>query len=272
MKSRSTLAAPERPTSGTVTVNGTTLYYERRGNGAPLLLVHGAGEDAGMLADQAAGFAAVGYDVVTYDRRGTGASGREDWPEAGAAQHADDAHALLGALDLGPTTVVGLSSGGVIGLSLAERHPETVARLIAWEPPAVGVVFGGAAMTAEVMAPIEAHLAEHPGDYIGAQAILLTYVLGFPVTTDDPAFEPARRNAESMIRDDPTITLQPFDAGSFVGRDITLAIGDQPNGIVAAASDSLQALGDLKLVQVAARHNVYFEDPRVLAGIVGEPR
>ncbi len=256
-------------TSGTVAANGTTLYYERRGSGSPLLLIHGAGEDARMLAGQAAGFAAVGYDVITYDRRGTGSSGREDWPGTGAGQHADDADALLNVLGVERATVVGLSVGGVIGLALAKRHPETVERLIAWEPPAVGVVPGGAAMTAEVMAPIEAHLAEHPGDLIGAQAILLTYVLGFPVTADDPAFESARRNAESMVRDDPAITLEPFDAGSFADRDITIAIGDQPNSMVSAASKSLLALGDLEFVQVVAGHEVYLEDPSVLVGIVG---
>ena len=48
-----------------------------------------------MLAGQAESLAAAGYEVVTYDRRGTGRSGREDWPGGGAAQHADDAAALI---------------------------------------------------------------------------------------------------------------------------------------------------------------------------------
>ena len=48
-----------------------------------------------MLAGQADALAAAGYEVVTYDRRGTGRSGRDDWPGRGAGQHADDAAALL---------------------------------------------------------------------------------------------------------------------------------------------------------------------------------
>ena len=65
-----------------VDVNGTTLHVERRGAGAPVLLIHGGGEDASMLAGQAASLADAGYEVATYDRRGTGRSGREDWPGA----------------------------------------------------------------------------------------------------------------------------------------------------------------------------------------------
>ena len=56
------------------------------------------------------------------------------------------------------------------------------------------------------MAPVEDHLAAHPGDFVGAQAILLSAVVGFPVTADDPAFAAARANAEPFVRDEPTIT------------------------------------------------------------------
>src|SRR3712207_5024887 len=76
--------------TSTVAVAGTTLHVEQRGEGPPLLLVHGAGEDAAMLAGQADALAVAGYRVITYDRRGTGRSGREDWPGRGADQHADD--------------------------------------------------------------------------------------------------------------------------------------------------------------------------------------
>jgi hypothetical protein len=46
-------------------------------------------------------------------------------------------------------------------------------------------------------------VARGPCDFVGAQAILLSVVVGFPVTVDDPAFEAARANAEAMIRDEP---------------------------------------------------------------------
>ncbi len=193
-----------------ISIAGTALAVQRRGTGIPLLLVHGGGEDADMLATQADNLAGSGFEVITYDRRGTGRSGREEWPGGGADQHADDAAGLLRALALGPATVVGVSSGGVIALALAARHPELVERVVAWEPPAAGVVPNGDAIADEMMAPVRAHLDDHPGDFVGAQAILLSAILGFPVAANDPAFAAARGNAEPMVLDEPTITLKRF--------------------------------------------------------------
>ncbi len=190
----------------TVAVNGTTLYTERRGEGLPLLLIHGGGEDADMLGHQADGLVAAGYDVVSYDRRGTRRSGRENWPGGGADQHADDAAGLIRELGWTVPTVVGVSSGGVVALALAGHHPKSVGSIVAWEPPAVGIIDGGVEATAAIVAPVHAHLASHPDDFAGAQAILLSTVLGFPVSVDDPAFASARVNAEPFVRDEPAIT------------------------------------------------------------------
>ena len=201
----------------TVAANGTTLRVERRGAGDPLLLVHGGGEDAAMLAGQAADLAGVGYEVVTYDRRGTGGSGREHWPGDGADQHADDAAALIAELGWDDPTVVGVSSGGVIALDLVARHPDAVGPVVAWEPPAAGAIPGGAEASAAIMAPVDAHLAVHPGDFVGAQAVLLSAVIGAPVAVDDPAFAAARANAEPFIRDEPTIASSALDAAALGG-------------------------------------------------------
>src|SRR5688572_27539410 len=76
-------APPPTTAAGSIAANGTTLHVARHGDGEPLLLVHGGGEDAAMLGAQAESLTAAGYDVITYDRRGTGRSGREDWPGGG---------------------------------------------------------------------------------------------------------------------------------------------------------------------------------------------
>lgn len=265
---------PESPdvTTATAAVNGTSLHYERRGAGMPVLLIHGGGEDSSMLVAQAEALADAGYDVITYDRRGTGESGREDWPGNGPDQHADDAAALLLALGAAPATVVGLSSGGVVALELAAQHPDAVSRVIAWEVPAAGVVPGGAEFSAQLMEPVTAHLAEHPGDYVGAQAILLSFVLGFDVSVDDPAFAAARLNAEAMVRDDPTIVLEPFVADDLAGRDLVLAVGDEPNELVAGASAVLAELAGITVTRAAGPHEVYLSDPSVLVELVGSMR
>jgi pimeloyl-ACP methyl ester carboxylesterase len=255
-------------TTTTTMVNGTALHVERRGAGVPLLLIHGGGEDASTLAGQATSLAAAGYDVVTYDRRGTGRSGHEEWPGRGADQHADDAAALIQRLGWRDPTVVGVSSGGVIALDLAARHPDVVGRVIAWEPPAAGVVTGGADITASIMAPVDGHLAAHPGDFIGAQAILLAAVIGAPVSVDDPAFAATRANAEPFVRDEPAITISPLDQQALATADVTLGVGSSPNELVAAAVDVLAGWTGRTPVQVAADHEVYLTDPEVLTGIV----
>ncbi len=257
--------------SDDIEVNGTTLHVERRGSGDPLLLIHGASEDAAMLAPQADALATAGYEVITYDRRGTGRSGREDWPGGGAAQHAADAAALLEHLDVAPATIVGFSSGGVIALTMAAHHDERVDRVVAWEPPAAGVLPGGAEATAAIMAPVDAHLATNPGDFAGAQAILLTAILGFPVSTDDPAFAAARANAESTVRDDPAIVLAPFTADQLSGRDITVVVGSEPNELIAAAAAVLADLTGTPTSVASGLHEVYLFDPTVLVDVVRQP-
>jgi pimeloyl-ACP methyl ester carboxylesterase len=253
----------------TVRVRNTDLHVVERGAGPPLLLIHGAGEDSSMFGPQAETLAAAGFRVISYDRRGTGRSGRDDWPGRGANQHADDAGALLGKLDAAPAVVLGVSSGGVIALALADRHPEVIDRLVAWEPPAMGVLPDGRAISDAMLAPIEAHLAEHPGDFVGAQAILLSAILGFPVSVDDPAFAAVRANAEPMIRDDPRITVRPFRPNDLAGVDVTIAVGVDAIGPIAAATEELARLTGRPRVVVDADHEVYFTDPRVLAEVVG---
>lgn len=256
------------PSSTTVSVRDTTLGVDVRGSGRPLLLIHGGGEDASMVAAQAESLADAGFRVVAYDRRGTGRSGREDWPGGGAAQHADDAAALIRELGLGPTTVVGVSSGGVVALALATRHPEVVEHVVAWEPPALGVAPGAGIAQRALMAPARRYLARHPDDYIGAQAILLRLILGVPVATDDPAFAATRNNAEAMIRDEPGIPVYRFRRSDLAGSDVTIATGPSPIAPIRVAAARISRWTGREIVRVDADHEVYLSDPDVLTGIV----
>ena len=141
--------------------------YRTIGDGPPLLLIHGAAEDVQMLEPQANAFARSGRRVAWYDRRGTGEAPRADWPSGGVAQHADDAAAIVRALG-GTAQVMGFSSGGVVAMALAGRHPDLDVDVIAWEPAAITALEGGLEIHSEIMKPIEAHLDEHPDDWTGA--------------------------------------------------------------------------------------------------------
>jgi pimeloyl-ACP methyl ester carboxylesterase len=112
-------------------VNGAVLYYEERGSGPPLLLVHGTGTYADIWSPVLDGLARA-YRVIAYDRRGFARSSPA--PSGGLAEHARDAAALLNALGASPATVVGWSGGGVFALDLAASFPDCVAALVLAEP------------------------------------------------------------------------------------------------------------------------------------------
>jgi pimeloyl-ACP methyl ester carboxylesterase len=118
----------------TVDVNGTTLYYEIRGGGPPVLLIMGATGDGGHF-DALAAQLSDEFMVVSYDRRGNGRSPvPPNWRTTSPEEQADDAAALLSALGTGPAVVFGTSGGGTFALCLMIRHPGCVRGAILHEP------------------------------------------------------------------------------------------------------------------------------------------
>ena len=255
------------PRSGVVEANGTVFFVERRGQGLSLLLIHGAGQDAGMLGALAQALAMAGFQVLVYDRRGTGHSGRDAWPGGGVDQHVEDAAALIRLFSFAPAVLVGVDSGGIIAFKLAEQYPECVLHAVVWEPPVAGVTSNGRESLAQLFLPMTAHLAEHPQDYIGAQAILLSAATGAPVSIDDPDFARVRVNAEAMVRDEPEIASTTFTE-VLRSRPVTVATGDEPSELVRTGAAELARLSEKPVHRVAGRGDVYLTDPCVLADLV----
>ena len=111
----------------TAQVNGIRLYYERYGEGEPLVMLHGNGGSIEALRFQI-GFFRSRRMVIAIDSRGHGRS--EMGPDRLTfEQMADDVAALLQRLHCGPADVFGWSDGGIIALVLARRHPGVVRRL-----------------------------------------------------------------------------------------------------------------------------------------------
>ncbi len=111
---------------------GRELFYEERGNGVPILLIHPAGGTAstwGAVADDLARFGRV----IVYDRRGYGRFGGE--PVHSIPEHTADAASILDALQATPAVVVGISVGATIAIDLALRRPDVVRTIIAYESP-----------------------------------------------------------------------------------------------------------------------------------------
>ena len=94
-----------------------SLYYEERGQGIPLVLLHGNGEDGTYFVHQMAYFS-TSYRVIAVDTRGHGKSPR------GSAPFTIDQRSIDRAV------VLGFSDGANIAMKFALRFPERVRALI----------------------------------------------------------------------------------------------------------------------------------------------
>lgn len=117
---------------GFIKARGCNLYYEEKGAGRPILLIHPAGATASMWGAVAGDLAGVGR-VIAYDRRGYSRS--EGATARSASEHAVDAIAILEALQAAPAVAVGTSAGATIALDLAVRRPDLVRTVVAHESP-----------------------------------------------------------------------------------------------------------------------------------------
>lgn len=127
-------------TAGTARGSGTDLYYERRGDGQPLLLVVGGGGDHGYY-DGLAENLADEFTVLTYDRRGNSRSVLHGSPRPLVMrEQSADALAVLDANDLEAALMFGNSGGASVVLDLAARHPGRVNAAVVHEPPVPAVL------------------------------------------------------------------------------------------------------------------------------------
>ncbi len=89
----------------------TELYYESYGQGRPVVLIHGWPLSGRMWEGQIDALRHAGYQVVSYDRRGFGQSGKTA-TGYNYDVFASDLKDLLEALNLTDVTLVGFSMGG----------------------------------------------------------------------------------------------------------------------------------------------------------------
>ena len=101
-----------------VTHNGIQLYYDVKGNGRPLILLHGNGEDH-TIFEEAAEVLSQQYRCYLVDSRGHGQS--TPVSELHYQEMADDMIAFMEKLDLKDVVFYGFSDGGIIGLLAAMR-------------------------------------------------------------------------------------------------------------------------------------------------------
>ena len=186
----------------TLDVPGARLSYQVTGDGPLVVFIPGAGgEGAGF--QPIAQHLAASHRVLTYDRRGFGASvldGAQDY-SVRLQTDAEDVARLIRHEGGGRARVFGSSSGAIVALQLLSDRPEVVETLLAHEPPAVRRL---------PEADAEAHLAADRKMYetyraSGMQAALGPFLMQVMSASDREVL------AQNAHRGDPAQTARNFD-------------------------------------------------------------
>lgn len=111
--------------------DGTTIAFDRLGQGPVVILVSGGSVDRSSLA-ALADLLAQHFTVFNYDRRGRGPSG--DTPPYAVEREVEDIDAVVEAAG-GSAYLFGSSSGAALALEAARQLPNRITKLALWEPP-----------------------------------------------------------------------------------------------------------------------------------------
>jgi pimeloyl-ACP methyl ester carboxylesterase len=163
----------QQPDMKRAPVPGGELEYEIRGEGEPVLLIHGSFISGAFLPLMNEPVL-EGYRLIRYHRRGYSGSTKPEGPFS-IEDQAADALALLRHLNVEKAHIVGHSYGGAIALQLALDAPEVVGSLALLEPALMNVP-SGAEFAQETMEPAMARYAA--GDSVGAVDHFLRGVSG----------------------------------------------------------------------------------------------
>jgi pimeloyl-ACP methyl ester carboxylesterase len=109
-------------------IGALEIWTEQRGAGSDVLLIGGLGDTVEAWQFQLDGLADR-YRLTAFDNRGAGRTLLPDGPLS-AATLAEDAEALLRALEISGAHVAGFSMGSAVAQELALRHPELVRSLV----------------------------------------------------------------------------------------------------------------------------------------------
>jgi pimeloyl-ACP methyl ester carboxylesterase len=151
--------------------DGTTIGFDRLGEGPPVVLVCGGSVD--RMADAAiAQELASDFTVFNYDRRGRGDSG--DTPPYAIEREVEDVDAVIGAAG-GSAFLWGSSSGAVLAM-IAAAGGVPATKLALWEPPFI--LDENARPPADQVEQYERMIAE--GRRSDAAEYFMTRVVGMP--------------------------------------------------------------------------------------------
>lgn len=251
----------------TAAIRDTTIYYEQSGEGPDLIFIHGMCGDAQVWAGQV-GLLGDRFWCTTYDRRGHSRSPRGDAPESDGT-HADDAAALIEALELDPI-VVASSGGARIAVELLRRRPDLVGGAVLSEPPLFSAApEAGALLRSELAAGVPAAAETSPEAAVDA---FFSFVCpGLWAGIDETARERYRANAPAMMAefDAPPNHVSADDLEAIQVPVLVLNGSDTHPAFRAIADVLEERLPDVRRVVVdGSGHVTYAEQPEQFATAV----
>jgi pimeloyl-ACP methyl ester carboxylesterase len=213
-------------------------------DGRPPLFMIGQPMDAGGFTTLASHF--PDRTVITYDPRGLGRSIRKDGRVDNAPTvQADDVHAVINALGVGPVEMFASSGGAITALALVAAYPDDVTTLVAHEPPLFSVLPDAEAAERARAGVRDAYEAKGSGAGMAAFIAMSSWHGEF---NDDffarPAPDPAQfgmPTADDGSRGDPLLSdrswavssYRPdFDALAAAPTRVVIAVGEESRGTI----------------------------------------
>jgi 3-oxoadipate enol-lactonase len=253
----------------TTTIRGTTIHHEQSGDGPDLLFVHGMCGDADVWAGQVQRLADR-FTCTTYDRRGHSRSPRGDAPESDGV-HADDAAALVEALELDPVVVVASSGGARISTELLRRRPDLVRGAVLSEPPLFSIDPGAAAPFIEELVPlVESALADR-GPEAAVDAFFAFVCPGLWARVDETTKDRYRANAPAMLAEleAPPNRITVEDLAGVSTPALVLSGAESHPAFRSIAGTLARSLPDARFVDIeGSGHVTYAEQPDRFAAAV----
>jgi len=226
---------------------GADIVYDVHGplptaDGRPPLFMIAQPMDASGFSTLASYFS--DRTVITYDPRGLGRSVRKDGKvDNSPTVQADDVHAVIEALGVGPVEMFASSGGAVTALALVASYPNDLTCLVAHEPPLISVLPDAQAAERARAGVRNAYEAKGSGAGMAAFIAMTSWQGEF---TDDyfarPAPDPAQygmTTEDDGSRHDPLLSdrswaitsYRPdFDALTAAPTRIVIAVGEESAG------------------------------------------
>jgi pimeloyl-ACP methyl ester carboxylesterase len=231
-------------------VNGQQLYYETRGSGRPLVLLHGGLLTIDLSFGSVLGPLAATRQVVAVELQGHGHTADTDRPMTIDAL-AGDVIGLLDHLGIAEADLFGFSLGGLVGYAVALAAPERIGRLIV--------------ASADAHRPPGRESAPLGEDRLPTQADFEAMRAAYEAVAADPAqFEKSAAKTGAMVHEVPARTAEELLA---LRAPTLLIFGDRDFSPLTDVAELLGMLPDAQLAVLpgATHMNVMQRTDQLLA-------